>query len=95
MEEGGFEWDSYNIEHIKEHNISPAEAEQALVNEPLYPPENPKPALAKCDGLFTGRQISFAVWWLFSRSAGRWCGLLPHTRWTRAKEKIICCGELN
>ena len=42
MEEGGFEWDSFNIEHIKQHRVSPSEAEQVITNDPLYPPENPQ-----------------------------------------------------
>ena len=42
MDEGGFEWDSHNIAHIKEHNVPPAEAEQVLINDPLYSPKNPQ-----------------------------------------------------
>ncbi len=39
MEKGGFEWDSDNIGHIKKHKVSPGEAGQVLINDPLYPPE--------------------------------------------------------
>ena len=30
-----FDWDAENIFHIARHRVSPQEAEQALVNEPL------------------------------------------------------------
>ena len=30
-----FEWDSSNVEHIAEHGITPAEAEQVILNNPL------------------------------------------------------------
>jgi len=42
MDEGGFEWDLHNIAHIKRHNISRAEAEQVIANEPLYPDFTPE-----------------------------------------------------
>ena len=37
LEQGGaltFEWDSANTEHIGRHNVTPAEAEQVLANDP-------------------------------------------------------------
>ena len=43
MEEGGFDWDSENIGHIKKHRVLPAEAEQVFINDPLSPSEgNPQ-----------------------------------------------------
>ncbi len=30
-----FDWDQNNINHIEEHGVSPAEAEQVVTNEPL------------------------------------------------------------
>jgi uncharacterized DUF497 family protein len=42
MEEGGFEWDSHNIAHIKRHRVSPFEAEQVITSEPLYPDFTPQ-----------------------------------------------------
>ena len=32
----------FNIEHLKQHKVSPSEAEQVITNDPLYPPENPQ-----------------------------------------------------
>ena len=32
----GFEWDAWNAGHIARHRVSPDEAEQALLNEPLF-----------------------------------------------------------
>lgn len=31
----GFDWDSANTHHIAKHEISPAEAEQVVLNEPI------------------------------------------------------------
>ena len=30
-----FEWDEYNISHIAEHDVTPEEAEQVLLGDPL------------------------------------------------------------
>jgi hypothetical protein len=30
-----FDWDSANINHIVEHDVSPEEAEEAILNDPL------------------------------------------------------------
>jgi uncharacterized DUF497 family protein len=30
-----FDWDEANLSHIAEHGVSPAEAEQAVLNEPV------------------------------------------------------------
>jgi uncharacterized DUF497 family protein len=42
MEEGGFEWDSYNIGHIKRHKVSPSEAEQVIGNDPIFQDGTPE-----------------------------------------------------
>ena len=62
MDEGGFEWDSFNIEHIKQHTVSPSEAEQVITNDPLYPPENPPNCRwrSSLDCLRTDRAVSLS-----------------------------------
>lgn len=42
MEEGEFDWDKHNIEHIRQHKVSPEEAEQVLTSDPLYPDFTPE-----------------------------------------------------
>jgi uncharacterized DUF497 family protein len=35
MNDASFEWDDANLAHIAEHDVTPEEAEQALLNDPL------------------------------------------------------------
>jgi uncharacterized DUF497 family protein len=35
MSDANFEWDDANIAHVAEHDVTPEEAEQALLNDPL------------------------------------------------------------
>lgn len=35
MNDANFEWDDANIAHIAEHDVTPEESEQALLNDPL------------------------------------------------------------
>jgi len=32
---GGFDWDADNVAHIARHGVQPADAEQALLNDPV------------------------------------------------------------
>jgi uncharacterized DUF497 family protein len=31
-----FDWDEHNIRHVAEHDVTPEEAEQVLLNDPAY-----------------------------------------------------------
>lgn len=33
-----FQWDSFNIDHIARHNVTPEEAEQVIENDPIDAP---------------------------------------------------------
>jgi len=35
MDDASFEWDDANIAHVADHDVTPEEAEQTLVNDPL------------------------------------------------------------
>jgi uncharacterized DUF497 family protein len=35
QEMAGFDWDRANIEHIAKHGVTPAEAEQVVLNDPV------------------------------------------------------------
>jgi hypothetical protein len=61
MEEGVFEWDSYNIGHIKRHKVSPSEAEQVIGNDPIFRMARQKSPTAKSGGRFTGKPIGSAI----------------------------------
>ena len=64
-DEGGFEWDADNVAHIALHGVRPADAEQALSNDPItlhYAVTDSGEERWVCAGPTDARRLLVIVW---------------------------------
>jgi uncharacterized protein len=62
---GGFEWDADNVAHIARHGVQPADAEQALSNDPItlhYAVTDSGEERWVCVGPTDARRLLVIVW---------------------------------